>query len=307
MRTIRLGSRGPDVQTWQRFLRGTQCDANGECTVEDAIYAIVADGIFGSATEKATKAWQASQALSPDGIVGPHTWAEAIKDGFPDDAVPSKTDDNDEDVDPDPDPEPKPVPPAVDKTSPKWPPRPADAKPLTANDARAALFGKFKYVSDPTAKNPERIRITDGWATTHIAKFTIPQLSSKPISMHVLAGPQFVAWFKVIEALGLSDRVLSYAGCWVPRYVRGSKKTLSNHAWGSAIDINVPWNNQGKQAALVGKKGSVRELAEIGYDFGIFWGGHYAGSREDGMHFELYQVLTSDEITAALAKYGVVG
>lgn len=54
---LRIGSRGVDVALWQRVL------------------GIKPDGIFGPATEAATKAWQAARGLVPDGVVGPRTIA----------------------------------------------------------------------------------------------------------------------------------------------------------------------------------------------------------------------------------------
>lgn len=63
--TLKLGSKGSDVGRWQRFVG-----------VSD-------DGIFGQDTLKATKNFQASVALSPDGIVGPKTWAAAAAASIP--------------------------------------------------------------------------------------------------------------------------------------------------------------------------------------------------------------------------------
>jgi N-acetyl-anhydromuramyl-L-alanine amidase AmpD len=60
MNTIRIGSVGPDVATWQR-----------------AIGVAVVDGVFGPATEAATRAWQVSRGLTADGVVGPKSWASA--------------------------------------------------------------------------------------------------------------------------------------------------------------------------------------------------------------------------------------
>lgn len=54
-RTLRRGARGPDVAVWQRFLG-----------VDD-------DGIFGPATEAATRRWQGQHGLDADGVVGPRT------------------------------------------------------------------------------------------------------------------------------------------------------------------------------------------------------------------------------------------
>jgi hypothetical protein len=84
--------------------------------------------------------------------------------------------------------------------------------------------------------------------------------------------------------------VLTWEGSFAPRFVRGSNVTLSNHAWGTAFDINYAWNTLGAQPALRGQKGSVRELVPIANEFGFYWGGHFKG-RADGMHFEVARPL----------------
>lgn len=57
--TIRRGSKGNDVATWQSFL------------------GVTADGVFGAQTEAATRSFQTSRGLTADGVVGPNTWAAA--------------------------------------------------------------------------------------------------------------------------------------------------------------------------------------------------------------------------------------
>jgi peptidoglycan hydrolase-like protein with peptidoglycan-binding domain len=57
--SLKAGSRGPDVVAWQSVVGTKQ------------------DGIFGSITDKSTRAWQKKNTLSADGIVGPKTWAAA--------------------------------------------------------------------------------------------------------------------------------------------------------------------------------------------------------------------------------------
>ena len=60
---IKLGSRGIEVEEWQHNL-----NKQG--------YNLVADGIFGSKTEIATKDFQAKYGLTADGIVGEKTYAK---------------------------------------------------------------------------------------------------------------------------------------------------------------------------------------------------------------------------------------
>lgn len=58
-RTLRVGSRGPDV-----------------ADVQEVVGAVPNDGIFGRGTEAAVKAWQEANGLVADGIVGPATQAK---------------------------------------------------------------------------------------------------------------------------------------------------------------------------------------------------------------------------------------
>ena len=57
MTTIKLGSKGEDVKTLQKYL------------------GLTTDGNFGPLTDKKVKEWQKSKGLTPDGIVGPKSWA----------------------------------------------------------------------------------------------------------------------------------------------------------------------------------------------------------------------------------------
>jgi len=178
-----------------------------------------------------------------------------------------------------------------EEVSPAWPPPPS-FKPLSSH-ARGDLFGVFSYVAAPTNWNPEGIRITDNWAQTNLAQVEIPQLvgvSGAPkdgvVTFHKAAADQLKALWQAWEDAGLKDLVLNWAGSYAPRFIRGSRTYLSNHAWATAFDINVPWNGLGAQPALVGQKGSVRKLAPIAAEHGFYWGGWYNG-RKDGMHFEV--------------------
>lgn len=264
MQTLRNGSRGKDVEKWQNFLRGIN------------LYKNVVDGKFGPATEEATKQFQRKHVVSVtgskrdvDGVVGNTTYSiAASKFGF--ELVKSDTD---------------------GKHGPNWPPAP-DFKSLSRSQ-KEKLFGRIEYVPAPTKNNPEGIKITNNWQKENLTRVVIPQLKgvkgapkSGSIFWHKKGVDQIVGLFEAWEAAGLIDRVLTWGGSWVPRFIRGSRTTLSNHCIATAFDINVAWNGLGRQPALVGRKGSVRELVEIANKKYFYWGGHWK-NRPDGMHFEL--------------------
>jgi hypothetical protein len=106
------------------------------------------------------------------------------------------------------------------------------------------------------------------------------------MQFHRLAADQLIGLWQDWEQAGLLDRILSFDGAFVPRFIRGSTKTLSNHAFGSAFDINASLNGLGVRPPLFGQRGSVRELVPIAHKWGFYWGGHF-NTRPDGMHFEI--------------------
>jgi hypothetical protein len=172
----------------------------------------------------------------------------------------------------------------------EWPPRPAFA-PLDAAGKRAA-FGELTFTPAPTAGNPEAIQISPRWLEENIVVATIPQLGhvrgappSGRAQFHRLVAPRVVELFARWQQAGLDGLVLTYGGSFAPRFIRGSRSVLSQHAYGSAFDINVEWNPLGAVPRLRGSKGSVRELVPIANELGFYWGGHFA--RRDGMHFEM--------------------
>ena len=76
---------------------------------------------------------------------------------------------------------------------------------------------------------------------------------------------------------------LGTAGALCARLIRGSSSAISNHSWGTAVDLKIldrldAFGDGGTQFALV-------VLAELFNDESWFWGATY--SREDSMHFEV--------------------
>lgn len=77
------------------------------------------------------------------------------------------------------------------------------------------------------------------------------------------------------------------AGALCARYVRGSRGSVSSHAWGLAADLTLKQNldamgDGSTQFGLV-------VLAEFFNDAGWYWGAGYG--REDSMHFEVGEAL----------------
>ena len=256
MKALKLGSAGAAVRRWQQYLRGLG-------------YLILADGKFALSTKLATLDFQARHGLRTDGIVGNATYGTAMADGF--EVVP---------------------PGGKDKTSPAWPKPPARLRSITSVE-RKQQFGSFKFELAPQKKNPEAIKITERLAGFKIVTLNLPQLvgvrgfpRSGNIFVHEAAAAPLVGLIGDWEAASLLNRIASWGGSWVPRFIRGSKTQLSNHAWGTAFDINANQNGLGKRPAVVGDEGSVRELVPLANKHGFYWGGHFS-SRPDGMHFEL--------------------
>jgi hypothetical protein len=68
------------------------------------------------------------------------------------------------------------------------------------------------------------------------------------------------------------------------RMVRGSTDKLSNHASGTAVDLNATKHILGKIGTFpVEKVPMIRALAK---KYGLFWGGEYK-NRADEQHFEI--------------------
>ena len=258
MKTLRIGDNNKHVRRWQNFLLGQGFEIGK------------ADGDFGPKTFEGTVKFQAARGLEADGVVGNKTIGSAMLLGF------QVVDDNIEGM-----------------MSPKWPKEP-DFKPLKSTRARQEVFGKFDFVHAPSSDNPEKIAVLGDWAKENIITAKVPQLiaikGSPNVAFHKLAAPQLEKLWQDWEDADLMHLVLTWAGSYVPRFIRGSRKSLSNHAFGTAFDINVAWNGLGVQPALVGRKGSVRELIQIANANGFYWGGHFK-RRPDGMHFEVAKIM----------------
>ena len=175
-----------------------------------------------------------------------------------------------------------------------WPPVDVGVRYITSQE-RANKYGTFTYVARPIPGNPEAIQIT-GMKNFGISRVIVPQsmldrkvpgIVHNGVYVNEKLVDQMSSLFSDWENEGLLDLLLTWDGAYAPRFVRGSKTTLSNHSWGTAFDINAAWNPLGKSGAVVGEKGSVRKLVSLAVKNGFYWGGGAWGSgRIDCMHFE---------------------
>lgn len=167
-------------------------------------------------------------------------------------------------------------------------------RPLT-HTQRCAIFGTFSYRAAPTAGAPEKIEINTAWLAANIVVVPLPHLAfmngGVPVKarVHKLAAPKLLELFDAWRAARLTMAIRTWNGSHVSRFKRGKGggdvTDLSNHAWGTAFDVNAQWNRLGQKPAVHGAPGSLVQLVPIANRLGWAWGGDF--SNPDAMHFEL--------------------
>lgn len=204
----------------------------------------------------------------------------------------------------------------VDVNPDGWPARPAGVTQLTAS-ARDGIFSTF-VITDPshtnypgyedtTSTDPDAkddIVIKGGWVGRNIHEVTIPQLAKIVVPaapkkyFHKRAIPQLLGLWQAWDDAGLLDRIRTFDGAYNARYMRNGphiQSRLSNHAWGTAFDINERTNKLGQTPAVSWEAGCVFDLVPLAVRWGFYWGGWFGGGRVDGMHFEV-RTLTHEEL-----------
>lgn len=174
-----------------------------------------------------------------------------------------------------------------------FPPKPGFPSPSSSVPDLLKKLGnpKYKVVNPGVYHSP--IKFTDGWDAKNVSAVTIPQLKGVPlykldgdkisgkISFYTKAHQAVKDLFQAWEDKGLISKIITYQGSFNPRVIKRTS-TPSNHSFGTAFDINGPWNDEGTKPAGIGKQGCLLELVPIAGEHGFYWGGFY----NDGMHFE---------------------
>lgn len=120
------------------------------------------------------------------------------------------------------------------------------------------------------------------WIRGHLSSRRVLQLGDVTCNRAIMA--DLVAAMQEVTARGLGHLINTadfqyQGGCWNPRAARAiTGGTLSIHAWGAAIDINVANNPLGSPPI------QDPRLVAIMAEHGFAWGGRFL--RPDGGHFQ---------------------
>lgn len=152
------------------------------------------------------------------------------------------------------------------------------------------------------------LRSQNGWpasadrAVINIQTISVPvRAGTLKIPLRGEAAPALTSmlqwWDANIEPITLGSGL----GTWGYNYrtVRGYSSTLSNHASGTAIDINAPKHPLGARGTVPADK--VAAIRAKAASLGLRWGGDYS-SRLDEMHFEVNTAPPASAVSYSEAK-----
>jgi hypothetical protein len=138
----------------------------------------------------------------------------------------------------------------------------------------ASAIGSFSY----RLAGGGRITPDPAWVAANIRTEQVPILGA--VTCHKVMLPQLRAALQDVVDAGLRDRIHpgEFAGCYYPRFIANTT-SLSNHAFGIALDLNVPGNQRGTVGEM------DRTVVAIFKRWGFAWGGDWRWT--DPMHFEM--------------------
>lgn len=137
------------------------------------------------------------------------------------------------------------------------------------------------------------LKSQNGWpasadrSVVNIQTFSVPlSAGTLKIPLRGEAAPRLIEMLKWWDANIEPVMVKPMEGTWgyAFRTIRGYTTTLSNHASGTAIDINAPKHGLGEVGTVRADK--VAAMRAKAAELGLRWGGDYRG-RKDEMHFEV--------------------
>ncbi|MGQ9676662.1 MAG: M15 family metallopeptidase [Chloroflexota bacterium] len=161
---------------------------------------------------------------------------------------------------------------------------------------RRARFGSFGYSS----RGGGRIQINDqGWLKNIITVVVPFNGSTQRMQIHRGIAQSIHEVFQEIEADHASRGYpykLVFDGSFVPRQMASGTGSLSNHAWGIAIDLNAKTN---PMRSIRGRYDLPSWVIDAFRRHGFRWGGDWT-SPFDPMHFEYNRPDTALKSTSTL-------
>lgn len=146
----------------------------------------------------------------------------------------------------------------------------------------ADAIGHYTYSVASLSAHGDVVSPDPAWVKDHIITESVPIIG--PVTGNRLFFPQLEAALGEVVDRGLAHTIIKreYGGAYFPRFIAGTH-TLSNHAFGLAIDLNVAQNERG----TVGQMN--RAVVSIFNKWGFTWGGTWAYT--DPMHFEINRLM----------------
>lgn len=211
------------------------------------------DGIFGVNTYNAVVNFQKSRSLAADGIVGPQTKAALNTFGG-----------------------------TVSRSA------QTDTRKYPKISKVNGIYGQFHYRD----LSGGRIEVDPVWVSQNIVTITLPGLNRK-VQVHKYAADNFIKAFNYIKngtatingkQVPLLSLIKTMDGTYVTRHVNWNPaKGLSNHSWGTAIDINAADHFRYVNPAWEPNDPNLILWEKAFKPAGFSWGNSYS----DAMHYEL--------------------
>lgn len=150
---------------------------------------------------------------------------------------------------------------------------------------RAQCVERYGAIDFATKYWPEKrkwiqmLEIPEGWFPNW--KVLDTKMPVKHIAANVDIHGPLLAALKALKDRGLSEKLLTFDGCFNIRMARGSKTFFSAHSYGLAVDLNAKWNPMGSTHTQFH---AMPGFVQCFTDAGFFWGGNFS-KRPDAMHF----------------------
>jgi hypothetical protein len=138
------------------------------------------------------------------------------------------------------------------------------------------LLGSPRHTYDRECQSVTNVTLKPHMITSSVGPFRVTGFDKAVTSLTKVMSDIRVARPDIYESLGT-------AGMLCARFVRGSEVSISNHSWGTAVDLTLDGNLDQRGDGLCQQ--CLADIAPIFNRHGWFWG---AGFRtEDAMHFEV--------------------